>query len=320
MDGLETQEGVIVLAATNRPDVLDPALLRPGRFDRQIVIDLPDIKGRLMILEVHAKTVKLDSAVDLSTIAKSTPGFSGADLANLINEAALLAARNNRTAAIQADLEEARDKVCFGRERRSRKIPERERRLTAWHEAGHALINLFCENSVPLHKVTIIPRGQALGLTMMMQNEDRYSKSKLEMLDEIATLMGGRIAEEIVFTDVTSGASQDIAHATMIAHSMVCAYGMSDLMGPVKYGERADHIYLGRDITRNESCSEQTLREIDGEIKRIVTEQKARATRILTEQREKLDLLAHALLEKETISAKDIRVLIGLPPVSENAE
>ena len=319
MDGLETQEGVIVIAATNRVDVLDPALLRPGRFDRQIVIDLPDIVGRRKILDVHAKNIKLDAKADLDAIAKSTPGFSGADLANLINEAALLAARNNQEAATQADLEEARDKVCFGRERRSRKIPERDRRLTAWHEAGHAIVNLFLENSIPLHKVTIIPRGQALGLTMMMEHEDRYSRSRLEMLDIITTDLGGRVAEEIALGDITSGASQDIAHATNLARAMVCSYGMSDKLGTVQYGERADHIYLGRDITRNESCSEQTQREIDDEVKRIIGECKARATKIVTEQRERLDKLANALLERETISGADIRKLLDLPPEDETA-
>lgn len=319
MDGLETQEGVIVIAATNRVDVLDPALLRPGRFDRQIVIDLPDILGRRKILDVHAKNIKLDPKADLDAIAKSTPGFSGADLANLINEAALLAARNDKTAATQSDLEEARDKVCFGRERRSRKIPERDRKLTAWHESGHAIVNLFLENSIPLHKVTIIPRGQALGLTMMMENEDRYSRSRLEMLDIITTDLGGRVAEEVALGDVTSGASQDIEHATNLARAMVCSYGMSEKLGLVQYGKRSDHIYLGRDITRDESCSEQTQREIDDEVKRIISECKARATKIVTEQRERLDKLANALLERETISGADIRRLLDLPPADDDA-
>ena len=317
MDGLETQEGVIVLAATNRADVLDPALLRPGRFDRQIVIDLPDIAGRRKILDVHVKNIKLDPSVDLDVIAKSTPGFSGADLANLVNEAALLAARNNRKAATQADMEEARDKVCFGRERRSRKIPERERRLTAWHEAGHAIVNLYCKYGIPLHKVTIIPRGQALGMTMMMENEDRYSRSRLEMLDSIATDMGGRVAEEIAFGDISSGAAADISHATNLAHAMVCSFGMSEKLGTVKYGERSEHIYVGRDITKNESCSEETLREIDNEVKRIVMEAKERACRILTEHRDQLDKLANALLEQETISAAEIRRMLDLPDPDE---
>lgn len=315
MDGLETQEGVIVLAATNRADVLDPALLRPGRFDRQIVIDLPDIRGRRKILDVHAKNIKLDPSVNLDTIAKSTPGFSGADLANLTNEAALLAARNNRHAAIQADLEEARDKVRWGRERKSRKISERERKLTAWHEAGHAIVNLHCKNAMGLHKVTIIPRGQAyLGATMMMPDEDRYSQSRLEMIDAMIQDMGGRVAEELVLGDITSGASADIEHATKVAKAMVCAFGMSEKLGTVQYGERADHIYLGRDITRSESFSEETAREIDLEIKRIVMDAKAAATRILTEHRDELDKLANALLEKETLDAAEIRELLGMPP------
>ncbi len=313
MDGLETQEGVILLAATNRVDVLDPALLRPGRFDRQIVIDLPDIRGRRQILDVHAKTVKFEPSVDLDVIAKSTPGFSGADLANLINEAALMAARENRKAANQHDLEEARDKVCWGRERRSRKISDQDRKLTAWHEAGHAIVTLFCKHATPLHKVTIIPRGMALGMTMMLPDEDKYSRSRNEMLDAMAVSMGGRVAEEIALDDVTGGASQDIAQATDIAHAMVCRFGMSEILGPVRYGERSEHIYLGRDITRNEGYSEETAREIDTEIKKLVSNAKAHATQILTEQRARLDKLANALLERETMDAAEIRELLDLP-------
>ena len=312
MDGLETQEGVIVLAATNRADVLDPALLRPGRFDRQIVIDYPDINGRRKILDVHAKNIKLAPDVDLDSMARSTSGFSGADLANLINEAALLAARYNKNAADQHDLEEARDKVCFGRERKSRRIPERERRLTAWHEAGHTIVNIFCEHSVPLHKVTIIPRGQALGLTMMVPEEDRYSQSMLEMKDLMKVDMGGRVAEEIVFTDVTSGASADISHATKVARAMVCAFGMSDKLGTIQYGERSDHIYLGRDITRSEAYSEETARIIDTEIKRLVDEAKTAAEKILVDHRDLLDKLANELLEKETLDAAQVYDLLGL--------
>ncbi|MBE6404551.1 MAG: ATP-dependent zinc metalloprotease FtsH [Lentisphaerae bacterium] len=313
MDGLETQEGVIVLAATNRADVLDPALLRPGRFDRQIVIDYPDIAGRRKILDVHAKNIKLAPDVDLDSVARSTSGFSGADLANLINEAALLAARYNKQAADQHDLEEARDKVCFGRERKSRRIPERERRLTAWHEAGHTIVNIFCEHSVPLHKVTIIPRGQALGLTMMVPEEDRYSQSMLEMKDLMKVDMGGRAAEEIVFTDITSGASADISHATKVARAMVCSFGMSDKLGPIQYGERSDHIYLGRDITRSEAYSEETARIIDLEIKKLVDDAMDSARQILTEHRDMLDKLAEALLEKETLDAVQVYELLGLP-------
>ncbi len=314
MDGLETTEGVIVLAATNRADVLDPALLRPGRFDRQIVIDLPDIAGRRKILDVHAKNVKLDPAVDLDSIARRTPGYSGADLANVINESALIAARNNRKAILQIDLEESCDKVHWGRERKSRKISEQERKLTAWHEAGHTIVNLHCEKGIPLHKVTIIPRGRALGLTMMVPDEDRYSQTKQEMVDMMAMDMGGRVAEELVFKDITSGASADIANATQIARSMVCAFGMSDKLGTVQYGERAEHIYLGRDITRSESFSEATLREIDLEIKRLVSEAKETATKILTEHRNELDTLAQALLEKETLDAEAVYALLNLPP------
>ena len=314
MDGLETQEGVIVLAATNRADVLDPALLRPGRFDRQIIIDLPDIRGRRKILDVHVKNIKLDPGVNLDVIAKSTAGYSGADLANLVNEAALLAARSDRPAATQADLEEARDKVRWGRERRSRKISERERKLTAWHEAGHTIVNLHCPHSMGLHKVSIIPRGPALGVTMMMPDEDRYSQTRMEMIDSMILAMGGRVAEELVLDDITSGAAADIEHATKIAKAMVCAFGMSDKLGTVQYGERADHIYLGRDITRSESFSEETAREIDLEIKRLVMDAKAAATKILTEHRDELDKLAHALLEKETMDAAEIRELLGMPP------
>ena len=319
MDGLETQEGVILLAATNRVDVLDPALLRPGRFDRQIVIDLPDIRGRRQILDVHARTVKFEPDVNLDVIARSTPGFSGADLANLINEAALLAARENRKAANQHDLEEARDKVCWGRERRSRKISDQDRKLTAWHEAGHAIVTLFCKYATPLHKVTIIPRGMALGMTMMLPEEDKYSRSRNEMLDAMAVSMGGRVAEEIALDDITGGASQDIAQATDIAHAMVCRFGMSEILGPVRYGERSEHIYLGRDITRNEGYSEETAREIDTEIKKLVSNARERARQILTEQRDRLDKLANALLEKETMDAAEIRQLLELPPVGSNA-
>ena len=313
MDGLTSSEGVILLAATNRVDVLDPALLRPGRFDRQIVIDLPDIAGRRKILDVHAKTVKLDKDVDLDVIARSTPGFSGADLANLMNEAALLAARYDQKAATQENMEEARDKVCWGRERKSRKISEKERRLTAWHEAGHAILTLFCEHATPLHKVTIIPRGMALGMTMMLPEEDRYSRSKLEMIDEMIVCMGGRVAEELVFGDITGGAAQDINQATSIAHAKVCKFGMSEKLGPVRYGSRSEHIYLGKDITRSQEFSEETAREIDLEVKALVSAAKAKATDILGREKARMDLLAETLLEKETLSASEVRILLDLP-------
>ncbi len=312
MDGMETQEGIIILAATNRPDVLDPALMRPGRLDRQIVLDLPDIRGRREIIDVHVKNIKLAEKVDLDIIAKGTSGFSGADLANLVNEAALLAARLDKKATDISDLEEARDKVRWGSERRSRKINDEDKKITAYHEAGHTMIALNCPKSTPVHKVTIIPRGIAyLGATMSMPEEDRYTKTKGEYLDELAVLMGGRCAEEIIFDDITSGASGDIQQATKIAHEMVCAFGMSDKMGNVQYGSRNEHIYVGRDITKTEDFSEETLREIDLEIKSMIDGATTRASGILRNNRDKLELLAKTLIDKETLDAKEIKSLLG---------
>lgn len=313
MDGLETQEGVIVLAATNRPDVLDPALIRPGRFDRQIVLDLPDIKGRRQILGVHAKNIKLDPTVDLDIVARGTPGFSGADLANLINESALLAARGNKEAVTMKEMEEARDKVCWGRERKSRKISDKERKITAYHEAGHTLVSLHCKHCTPLHKVTIIPRGVAyLGATFQLAEEDRYTQTRAELEDMMAMAMGGRSAEELMFKDITSGAAADITEVTKIAKKMVCVFGMSDKMGTLAYGSREDHIFLGRDITRSESYSEDTAREIDLEMKRIVAEAKSRSDNIIRDYKDQLELLSQELLKKETLSAKEVRKLLGM--------
>jgi cell division protease FtsH len=312
MDGLETQEGVIILAATNRPDVLDPALLRPGRFDRQVVLDLPDIKGRRQILDVHSKNIKVEPDVNLDIIARGTPGFSGADLANLINEAALLAARLDKKAAGMSELEEARDKVRWGRERKSRKISENERKITAYHEAGHTLVSLSCPKSMPIHKVTIIPRGMAyLGATMHLPEEDRYTQSKTELVEELAVLMGGRSAEQIVFNDITSGAASDIEQATRIARLMVCSYGMNSKMGTIQYGGRDEHVYLGREVVRAQAYSEETGREIDIEIKALIDNAKNRADTILTENRVKLDLLANKLLEVETLDGVEVRKLLG---------
>lgn len=312
MDGLENRSDVIVLAATNRPDVLDPALLRPGRFDRQVVLDLPDIKGRRQILDVHAKNIRLNEAVDLDVIAQSTPGFSGADLANLCNEAALLAARYNRESVTQEDMEEARDKVCFGRERRSRKISERERRLTAYHESGHALVGLHCEHTDPLHKITIIPRGQSyLGATFSIPKEDVYTKSKLELLDQMAMTLGGRAAEEIIFGDITTGAGQDIEVVSRLARMMVCAYGMNEKIGPIKYGDFRSHVHIRFDAPPVHESSEETAREIDVEVKKLIDDAHARAVQILTEHRDELEKLAQTLLEKETISAAEVDVLLG---------
>ncbi|MBE6380351.1 MAG: ATP-dependent zinc metalloprotease FtsH [Lentisphaerae bacterium] len=312
MDGLEHRSDVIVLAATNRPDVLDPALLRPGRFDRQVVLDLPDIKGRRQILNVHAKNIRLSDKVDLDVVAQGTPGFSGADLANLCNEAALLAARYNRDCVTQEDLEEARDKVCFGRERRSRKISERERKLTAYHESGHALVGLHCEHADPLHKVTIIPRGQSyLGATFSMPKEDVYTKSKLELLDQMAMTLGGRAAEEIIFGDITTGAGQDIEVVSRLARMMVCAYGMNEKIGPIKYGDFRSHVHIRFDAPPVHESSEETAREIDVEVKKLIDEAHARAVQILTDNRDELEKMAQALLERETLTAAEVDVLLG---------
>ena len=314
MDGFEANTGIIVIAATNRPDVLDPALLRPGRFDRQITIDLPDVNGRFGILKVHATKVRLADDVNLLQIAKGTPGYSGADLANLINEAALLAARLNKPAIEQADLEEARDKVRWGRERRSISIDVKDRKITAFHEAGHTLVGLYCEHATPLHKVTIIPRGSAyLGATMNLPENDRYTQGYLELMDQLAVMMAGRIAEELIFDDVTSGAAADIKHSTSIAHKMVCQWGMSKRIGPLNYAQNQERIFVGRDITRNQDHSEKTAREIDQEMRRILTEAENRARTILTENLDQLRLLGDTLLERETMSANEIRTLLGMP-------
>ncbi|PAW89351.1 MAG: cell division protein FtsH, partial [Pedosphaera sp. Tous-C6FEB] len=265
MDGFDTTEGIIIIAATNRPDVLDPALLRPGRFDRQITVNLPDVRGREAILKVHARNVKLDPAADLSVIARGTPGFSGAELANLLNEAALLAARQGKKAVTMKELEEARDKVRWGRERRSLAMTDEEKQNTAWHEAGHALVNVLLQNTHPLHKVTIIPRGQALGATMYLPKDDIHSRRRKEMLDMAAVTMAGRIAEEIVANDISTGASGDIQQATGMVRAMVCQFGMSDKLGMIHYGGEDDH-FLGRDLGRRKDYSEHTAQEIDAEV------------------------------------------------------
>ncbi len=320
MDGLESRAGVIVLAATNRPDVLDPALLRPGRFDRQVVMDLPDIVGRRKILDVHVKKIKVDPAIDLDVVARTTPGFSGADLANLCNEAALLAGRRNREAVTQADLEEARDKVSYGAERRSRKITDRERRLTAYHEAGHALVALHNEYCTPIHKVTIIPRGQAyLGATFTMPKEDVYTRSKLELEAEMAMTMGGRAAEELIFGDITTGASGDIIHLTSVARRMVCIYGMSDKIGPTKCGDIQAHPHVRIDMPPEDPCSQETAREIDLEVRRLVNTALNAARECLKTHHDELEKLAQALLTRETLSVDEINELLGLAPAkSEN--
>jgi len=315
MDGFEASSGIIVLAATNRPDVLDPALMRPGRFDRRVAVDLPDMNGRLGILKIHSANVRMDPEADLKSVARGTPGFSGADLSNLINEAALAAARDGKPMIIQEDLEEARDKVRWGKERRSRKVDEKDRKITAYHEAGHALVGMFCEHSSPLHKVTIIPRGTAyLGATMSLPNEERYTQTRLEMEDELALLMGGRLAEKIIFGDVTSGASMDLRQATELSRRMVCEWGMNKGLGPLSYGHhREEHIYLGRDITKSQDYSEQTAQKIDDEIRELVVSQEDRAEAMLRDNLDKLKKLGEALLEHETMDAAEIYALLEMP-------
>ena len=310
MDGFDAQEGIIIIAATNRPDVLDPALLRPGRFDRQIVVDLPTLDGRVDILKIHCRKVKLDDAVDLRDIARGTPGFSGADLANLVNEAALYAARRNAPAITAKDLEEARDKVCWGRERRSHKLDEKDRRLTAFHESGHALALALTEGTEPLHKVTIIPRGQALGATFQLPEKDRYTQSRTQLLGSLVGTMGGRAAEQICFGEITTGASADIKQATSIARRMVTEWGMSDLLGPQYFGNREELLFLGREVSRSNEISPETAKAIDAEVKRLIDDAYAKALRVLAENRATLDLLANTLLERETLDRAEIDDLI----------
>jgi cell division protease FtsH len=310
MDGFDTQEGIIIIAATNRPDVLDPALLRPGRFDRQITVNLPDVRGREAILKVHAKNVKLDPVVDLAIIARGTPGYSGAELANLLNEAALLAARTGRKAVGMLELEEARDKVRWGRERRSMAMTDEDKKFTAWHEAGHALVNVMLEHTHPLHKVTIIPRGQALGSTMYLPKDDILNRRRKEMLDIIAVTMAGRIAEEIVAEDISSGATGDIQQATQMARAMVTQWGMSEKLGMVQYGENNEYVFLGREMARSKDYSEQTAQDIDNEVKRIIDNAFKVASDIITNNRDKLELIANALLEFETLEGGQVEEII----------
>jgi cell division protease FtsH len=320
MDGFESNEGVIIIAATNRPDVLDPALLRPGRFDRQVMVPNPDVNGREKILRVHMRKVPLASDVDPKTIARGTPGFSGADLANLVNEAALLAARTGRRTVGMAEFEHAKDKVMMGAERRSLVMSEDEKRMTAYHEAGHALVAMHEPECDPVHKATIIPRGRALGLVMSLPAGDRYSKHKSKMKAELAMAMGGRVAEEITFGKdmVSNGASGDIKMATNMARMMVTEWGMSDRIGMVAYGENSQEIFLGHSVTQSKNLSEETARIIDSEIRGIIDMAYARATTILTENREELERLAKGLLEYETLSGDEIRTVLRGEPVVRN--
>jgi cell division protease FtsH len=316
MDGFESNDGVILIAATNRPDVLDPALLRPGRFDRRIVVPRPDINGRIGILGVHTRKVPCGTSVDLEVLARGTPGFSGADLEALVNEAALIAARRDKDKVEMIDFEDAKDKVLMGSERRSMMISEKEKRTTAYHEAGHALVaRLVGEETDPVHKVTIIPRGRALGLTQQLPEEDRHSMTREFALNTIAILMGGRLAEEIIFNQQTTGAGNDIEKATELARRMVTEWGMSEVVGPLSLGGGEKEVFLGRDFQQNDGYSELTAQTVDAEVRRIVTEQHTRARGLIEEQLENLHAIANALLEVETISGKDIQDLMDGKPL-----
>ncbi len=312
MDGFEHNEGVIIIAATNRPDVLDPAILRPGRFDRRITVARPDIRGREGILAVHTRKVPLGEGVNLGVIAAGTPGFVGADLENLVNEAALLAARQDKDSVTMSDFELAKDKVLMGPERRSMVMSDEERRVSAWHEAGHTLVGKLVEGNDSVHKVSIIPRGAALGVTQFLPTEDRHTMTRKQMLARIAMALGGRVAEEAVFNAITSGASDDIKRATRMARAMVCELGMSDKMGPVAYTEGEQNVFLGREMSsRSDAISEETAREIDREVRAIIDGQLELARKIVRENRDKLDRLAHSLLERETIDSEEIDAAMG---------
>ncbi|MDA1195651.1 MAG: ATP-dependent zinc metalloprotease FtsH [Planctomycetota bacterium] len=310
MDGFDTDQGIILLAATNRPDVLDPALLRPGRFDRNIVINLPDIKGREQILRIHSRKVKMSPTADLSKVARATPGFSGADLEALVNESALMAVTAGRDRVTLHDMEEARDKIRFGRSRKSMIMSEKERRVTAFHEAGHTLVNALEEHADPLHKVTIIPRGMALGVTMMLPDQDRYGMTRSEIIARLRVMFGGRVAEDLVFGDITNGAQNDIEQATEMARLMVTKWGMSDLVGPISYAQGEEHLFLGREVTRTVNHSEDTARVIDAEVKRLLVDAQAHARETLTGHMEQLHAIAEALLVHETLDAPEVEALM----------
>jgi cell division protease FtsH len=313
MDGFDTKDGVIIVAATNRPDVLDPALLRPGRFDRQVVIDMPDTRERENILKIHCRNIPLDKDVDLNRVARATPGSSGADLANLVNEAALYGARRNKQKVNMEDFEDARDKTMMGIARKSKVIPPKVRRMTAYHEAGHALLHYYLKNADPLHKVTIVPHGQALGVAFSLPESDSYSRSEGWLHDRITITMGGYAAEEIIFQENTTGAQNDIDQATEIARRMVCEWGMSKSLGPIAFGQKEEPIFLGKEIARHRDYSDETAKQIDKEIRYIVESGLKEAKDLLTEHKDHLELLASTLVEKETLDDAQIRELLGLP-------
>ena len=317
MDGFDTKDGVIILAATNRPDVLDPALLRPGRFDRQVVVDMPDIKEREDILKIHCGRIPLDPAVDMARLARATPGTSGADLANLVNEAALFAARKNKTLVEMEDFEEARDKILLGVARKSRVILPKEKKMTAVHESAHALLHYYLKNADPLHKVTVIPRGRALGLALSLPENDAYSRSRGWLEDRIRIALGGFVAEKIVYNDTTTGTKNDIEQATELARRMVCEWGMSPDLGPVAYGQEEEPIFLGKEIARHKDYSEETARKIDAAVTGIIREAQRNVEEILTTHLDQPLLLADTLVEKETLDDGEIRELLGFPPRGE---
>jgi len=317
MDGFETNEGVILVAATNRPDVLDPALLRPGRFDRRVVVNRPDVRGREEILRVHTRKIPLAEDVDLSVLARGTPGFSGADLANMVNEAALSAARQNRKAVLQYDFELAKDKVLMGVERKSMILSDEEKKVTAFHEAGHALLAVKLPHADPVHKVTIIPRGMALGVTMQLPIDDKHNYTKEYLETEIAILMGGRLAEELFLNQMSTGAGNDIERATELARKMVCEWGMSSL-GPLTFGKKEEQIFLGREIAQHRDYSEDTAIKIDMEVRRLVDDGYGRAKALLSDSRDVLTRIANALLEREVLDANEIKMIVEgkeLPPI-----
>ena len=320
MDGFGANEGIIMIAATNRPDILDPALLRPGRFDRQIVVDRPDIRGRLAILKVHAKGKPIDSNVDMEVLARRTPGFTGADLANLVNEGALLAARHNQMTITMSDLEEAAERVMMGPERRSRVISDNEKRLTAYHEGGHTLVGMLLDHTDPVHKVTIIPRGRAGGYTLSLPKEDRYYATRSELLDELKVLLGGRVAEALVLHEISSGASNDLQRATELARQMTCEYGMSERLGAVTFGHRQQQVFLGRDIGHENMYSEKIAAEIDGEIRRFIDEAYEGTVKLLQDNIDKLHLIAQALIERETLEEHEIKELVEYGRILEKGE
>lgn len=310
MDGFGANEGIIMIAATNRPDILDPALLRPGRFDRQIVVDRPDIKGRQEILKVHVKGKPISPEVELGVIARRTPGFTGADLSNLVNEAALMAARKNKNKIDMPEMEEAAERVIMGPERRSRVISDKEKRLTAYHEGGHTLVGMLLDNTDPVHKVTIIPRGRAGGYTLSLPKEDRYYATRSEMLDELKVFLGGRVAEALVLKEISSGASNDLQRATSLARQMICEYGMSPELGPMTFGHRQDQVFLGRDIGRDKDYSEEVAAKIDKEIRKFIDEAYQKTESLLNENMDKLHLIADALIERETLEGEEIDQLM----------